>query len=179
MARISPFILLPPVLFAAIAGLFLGGMLTDDGDDRPSVFVGKPAPAITDVALDGYPGVDPALLTNGEVTLVNFWASWCAPCRVEHPTLTRLAEEGIPIVGVNFGDDPDNARAFLSEHGNPVASVPFDPGKRTAIDWGVTAPPETFIVAGDGTVLFRYAGPLIGSDYEQRFKPALEAALSR
>ncbi|KAA9009274.1 DsbE family thiol:disulfide interchange protein [Histidinibacterium aquaticum] len=177
MARISPLVLLPPAIFAGIAGLFLGGMFRDRSDDLPSTRVGQEAPAITEEALPGYAAFEPEMLRSGEVTLVNFWASWCPPCRAEHPQLQALADEGIDIVGVNFRDQEDNALDYLGNEGNPFAAVPFDPRGRTAIDWGVTAPPETFIVDGDGTVLFRFAGPLVGSDYEQRFAPELEAAL--
>jgi len=138
--------------------------------------VGAAAP---DVAAEPVSGTD--LLTgidlrDGEVTVLNFWASWCPPCRAEHPTLLELQSDGYRIAGLNFRDDADNAAEYLAEDGNPFFATGFDPRGRTAIDWGVTAPPETFIVRGDGTVLFRFAGPLIGSDYEQRFLPELRAA---
>jgi cytochrome c biogenesis protein CcmG/thiol:disulfide interchange protein DsbE len=89
-----------------------------------------------------------------------------------------MQAEGMQIIGVNIRDQEGNASKYLEEDGNPFVAVPFDPAGRTSIDWGVTAPPETFIVDGDGTVLFRFAGPLVGSDYEQRFAPALERALA-
>ncbi|SLN55013.1 DsbE family thiol:disulfide interchange protein [Roseisalinus antarcticus] len=177
MAKISPLVILPPAIFAAIAGLFLGGMFRDNPDDLPSTRIGRPAPPITTEALAGYPALDPAALASGEVTLVNFWASWCPPCRAEHPMLLDLEARGIRIVGVNFRDQEDNALAYLAESDSPFFAVPFDPRGRSAIDWGVTAPPETFIVDGDGTVLYRFAGPLIGSDYERRFAPELQRAL--
>jgi len=110
---------------------------------------------------------------------VNFWASWCPPCRAEHPKLLEMAAEGMPIIGINFKDLEGNAGDYLWDDGNPFIGVGFDPQGRTAIDWGVTAPPETFILDGSGTVLFRYAGPLVGSDYEQRFLPALREALDK
>jgi cytochrome c biogenesis protein CcmG/thiol:disulfide interchange protein DsbE len=90
-----------------------------------------------------------------------------------------MQAEGIAIVGVNFKDTESAATKYLRDDGNPFAAVGFDPQGRTAIDWGVTAPPETFIVGADGTVLFRYAGPLVGSDYEQRFLPELTKALEQ
>jgi len=107
---------------------------------------------------------------------VNFWASWCPPCRAEHPKLLEMQAEGVNIIGINFKDTARNAATYLIEDDNPFSAVGFDPQGRTAIDWGVTAPPETFILDAEGTVLFRFAGPLIGSDYEQRFLPQLEAA---
>lgn len=177
MARISPLMILPPVIFAAFALVAFFGLGREGKDDLPSMLEGRSAPALPETALPGFPGVEPGVLRDGEVTLVNFWASWCPPCRAEHPRLLQMAGEGIPIVGVNFKDSEANARAYLTDDGNPFIGVPFDPQGRTAIDWGVTAPPETFIVDGDGTVLFRFAGPLVGADYERRFLPALNEAL--
>lgn len=177
MARISPLMILPPAIFAGFAVLAYVGMFREDRDGLPSTRIGQPAPAITEQALGGYDAIDPAIFTNGDVTIVNFWASWCPPCRAEHPTLLAMQAQGIDIVGVNFKDNAGDAIEYLTEADNPFVAVPFDPQGRTAIDWGVTAPPETFIVDGDGTVLFRYAGPLVGSDYQQRFLPQLRAAM--
>lgn len=167
---------LPPVIFGAFAALAYFGMFREDPQGLPSTRIGQPAPPITEVALDGYDAFTPEMFETGEVTLVNFWASWCPPCRVEHPKLLEMQSEGMAIIGVNIRDQSANASRYLAEDGNPFIAVPYDPAGRTSIDWGVTAPPETFIVDGDGTVLFRFAGPLVGSDYEQRFVPALEAA---
>ena len=114
--------------------------------------------------------------TDDTLYLVNFWASWCPPCRAEHPILLDLASQGYRVAGVNFRDTQDQAVEYLTDEGDPFFATGFDLRGRVAIDWGVTAPPETFIVDGDGTVLFRFAGPLVGSDYEQRFLPALQAA---
>jgi cytochrome c biogenesis protein CcmG, thiol:disulfide interchange protein DsbE len=167
--------ILPPVLFAALALAFWMGMQRDT-DDLPSTFIGAQAPAVTSGVLPGVPGLTDADLRTGEVTVVNFWASWCPPCRAEHPVLMQMAADGLRVAGVNIKDDADRATAYLAEGGNPFFGMAFDPKGRMAIDWGVTAPPETFILGGDGTVLFRFQGPLVGSDYEQRFLPALAAA---
>ncbi len=177
MAKISPFVILPPVLFAAFAAIAYFGMFRDDGDGLPSTRIGQPAPEVTDVALPGYAAIDRDVFTGGEVVVVNFWASWCPPCRAEHPTLLALQSQGVSIVGVNFKDNAQDAASYLAESGNPFVAVPLDPTGRTAIEWGVTAPPETFIVGRDGRVRHRFAGPLVGSDYEQRFLPELEKAL--
>lgn len=183
MAKISPMMILPPLIFAAIAGLFLGGMFLGQGRNLPSALIGREAPS---VAAEGLPGLDQltdADLRAGEITLLNYWASWCPPCRAEHPTLKALAaegeERGFRLVGINFRDTVDQALAYLIDEGNPFLKSGFDPRGRTSIDWGVSAPPETFIINGDGTVLYRFAGPLIGSDYEQRFRPELEKALAQ
>ncbi|GLT07883.1 thiol:disulfide interchange protein [Sulfitobacter porphyrae] len=176
---VKPLMIAPPLIFAAFVALAAVGMFRDDPEGLPSTLVGQAAPGIPEAALEGFPPATARMLASGEVTLVNFWASWCPPCRVEHPKLLELAKAGLPIVGINFKDQAGTARSYLEDEDNPFVGVGFDPQGRTAIDWGVTAPPETFILDGDGTVLFRFAGPLVGSDYEQRFLPALNAALGK
>lgn len=179
MAKLSPMMIAPPVIFAAFVILAAVGMYRDDPEGLPSTLVGKQAPSMPEATLEGYPKATDDMLRGGEVTLVNFWASWCPPCRAEHPKLLEMQAGGMNIIGVNFKDTKGNATSYLEDERSPFSGVGFDPQGRVAIDWGVTAPPETFIVGGDGTVLFRFAGPLVGSDYEQRFMPALEEALSR
>lgn len=169
--------LAPPLIFAGFVLLAAIGMFRDDPEGLPSTLVGQPAPGLPERALEGFPPATPEMLASGQVTLVNFWASWCPPCRAEHPKLLEMAADGMPIIGVNFKDTARNASKYLIDDDNPFIGIGFDPQGRTAIDWGVTAPPETFILDGEGTVLFRFAGPLVGSDYEQRFLPALEEAL--
>ena len=177
MAKLSPLMLAPPLIFAGFVSLAAVGMFRDDPEGLPSTLVGQTAPDLPEEALEGFPIATAEMLTSGEVTLVNFWASWCPPCRAEHPKLLEMQAQGVPIIGVNIRDTQDNARSYLIDDENPFVGVGFDPRGRTSIDWGVTAPPETFIVDGRGTVLFRFAGPLVGSDYEQRFLPAFEEAM--
>lgn len=177
MAKFSPLMVLPPLIFAAFAALAYFGMQREDPQGLPSTRVGQQAPALPKQALKGYPTASDEMLRSGEVTLVNFWASWCPPCRAEHPRLLQMQADGLRIVGVNIKDQVSTASSYLEGQGSPFMAVPFDPHGRVAIEWGVTAPPETFIVDGNGTVLFRFAGPLVGSDYEQRFVPALRDAL--
>ncbi len=179
MPKLSPLMIAPPVIFAAFVALAAFGMFRPDPEGLPSTLVGQMAPALPAADLPGFPTPAADVFTGGHVTLVNFWASWCPPCRAEHPTLLKMQADGIAIVGVNFKDTAAAATSYLTNDGNPFAGVAFDPQGRTAIDWGVTAPPETFIIDGDGTVLFRFAGPLVGSDYEQRFLPALTAAMAQ
>jgi cytochrome c biogenesis protein CcmG/thiol:disulfide interchange protein DsbE len=178
MAKISPLIIAPPLIFAGFVAMAAVGMFRADKDVLESTRVGKPAPAITQNALADFPNVTLERLKTGELTLVNFWASWCPPCRAEHPELLEMQASGIPIIGVNFKDTARDANSYLTKDGNPFVAVAFDETGRTAIDWGVTAPPETFILDKDGVVLFRFAGPLIGSDFEQRFLPELTKAQS-
>lgn len=171
-------LIIPVALFLALAGLFWAGMKRENPGDLPSTFVGQPAPAIVDTVLPGIPGLTPADL-QGQVTVVNFWASWCPPCRAEHPTLKELAATpGVKVVGVNMMDQEANVLAFLAEEGNPFAAVAFDPKGRMRLDWGVAAPPETFVLRPDGTVAFRFIGPMVGDDYRQRFLPQLAEVLA-
>ncbi len=177
MAKISPLMILPPAIFAAFAGLALAGMLRDNPDEIRSAIVGNAAPGVPVEAVNGTVQLTDADLRSGEVTIVNFWASWCPPCRAEHPNLLDLEAQGYRIAGINFRDQQDQASGYLVDYEDPFFATGFDLRGRVAIDWGVTAPPETFIVDGDGTVLFRYVGPLVGSDYEQRFLPELAKAV--
>lgn len=176
MANISPLMILPPAIFAAFAGLAVAGMMRDNPDELRSAIVDNPAPAVPVAAVDGTTQLTDADLRAGDITIVNFWASWCPPCRAEHPNLLDLQGQGYRVAGINFRDQQDQAAPYLIDYEDPFFATGFDLRGRTAIDWGVTAPPETFIVDGDGTVLFRFVGPLVGSDYEQRFLPELAKA---
>lgn len=178
MSRISPLMLIPVLVFAGFAGLFLAGMFRENPGEVPSTLIGRPVPAVPEAAVAGTEQLTVEDFAAGEVTIVNFWASWCPPCRAEHPTLLRLSQKGFNVAGINFRDTADQASSYLVEDGNPFFATGFDPRGRIALDWGVTAPPETFIVGPDGTVLNRFIGPLIGADFEQRFLPMLEAALA-
>ena len=171
-------LILPPLLFLGLAGMFWWGMTRENPGELPSTFIGQPAPPLGEGVLPGIAGVKAADLAAGRVTIVNFWASWCPPCRAEHPTLKALAAEGLHVVGVNMMDREADALKFLGEEGNPFAGIVFDPRGKTRLDWGVTAPPETFILNGDGTVAYRFIGPMVGDDYQQRFRPQLEKALA-
>lgn len=159
---------LPLFLFAALAVLFLVGLNSGDPSRLPSQLVGKPPPALVlpaveDLLKDGkpVPGLTKVSLDTGRVTIVNVWASWCAPCHVEHPQLMALAKEtGITLLGVNYKDKPQDARRFLGRYGNPFEAVGADREGLTAIDWGVYGVPETFIIDRRGLVLHRHVGPI-------------------
>lgn len=177
MARISPLVVLPPAIFAGLAALMLWGMGRDEPNAIPSTMVGRDAPAVPQTGFPGKTQLTDEMLRQPGVKLVNFWASWCPPCRAEHPTLTELAKD-IPVYGIDLKDPEANALTFLEEHGDLFHALATDPKGRGAIEWGVTAPPETFIIDGEGKVLYRHAGPLIREDYTKRFLPQLEQALS-
>ncbi len=176
MARISPLVALPPVIFAGLAALFWFGMQREDPDALPSTRVGQPVPAMTVTALGTGEPFDTETLSAPGVKLVNFWASWCAPCRVEHPNLETLADEGVPIYGINYKDDPGKALAFLNELGDPYVGLVADESGRTGIEWGLYGVPETFVIDGNGIVRLRFAGPVTQDVLEKRIRPAIEAA---
>lgn len=177
MARISPLVALPPLAFAVLAGVFLWGMGREDPTGLPSTMIGREAPPVPQTTLPGRTQLTDEMLRAPGVKLVNFWASWCPPCRAEHPTLMELTKE-LPVYGIDLKDPEAQGQAFLDEGGDPYHAVATDPKGRAAIDWGVTAPPETFIIDGGGRVLFRFAGPLVREDYAIRFRPELDKALA-
>lgn len=165
--------LIPIILFGLFAALAFVGMGRDDPDAVPSVQIGNPAPPVTLVPLSGQVPFIDADLATGQVSLVNFWASWCGPCRSEHPNLATLAAKGVPIFGVNHKDRDANAQAFLTELGDPYTGGGADPDGVMSLDWGVYGLPETFVIGPDGTVLYRLAGPLTARNYRDRVLPAL------
>jgi cytochrome c biogenesis protein CcmG/thiol:disulfide interchange protein DsbE len=161
MAKLSPLMLLPPLAFAALAGVFMWGMGREDPRQLPSALIGRDAPPLVLKPLADLAYFDDETLRNGEVKLVNFWASWCPPCRVEHPLLQQLTDEGFPVYGVNYKDEPEHALKFLAELGDPYVAIGADrSGMDTAVNWGVYGVPETFVIDGDGKVLYRFAGAL-------------------
>ncbi|WP_209425742.1 DsbE family thiol:disulfide interchange protein [Pararhodobacter sp. SW119] len=176
MARLKPLMILPPALLAGFVAFVAVGNLREDRDALPSARAGQAAPVI---ALEEMPGR--TLLTDeriraGEVTLVNFWASWCPPCRAEHPVLEDLAAEGVTVLGVNYRDQPERADAFLQELGDPYAAVGADPRARMGLDWGVVGLPETFVLDGQGNIVLRYAGPITDEIVASRIRPAMAQA---
>ena len=174
---------LPVAVMAGFVGLIAGPKLLqlagapESNQDLPSTFIGRPAPVLPETGLPGVPLLKAADLAGGQVTVVNFWASRCPPCRAEHPVLMKMAADGIRVAGINMMDKDADATAYLAEEGNPFFALATDPRGRNRIEWGVTNPPETFIIGKDGKVLFKFIGPLVGTDYERRFVPALKAAL--
>jgi len=175
MAKFSPLMALPPLIFAGLAAMFYFGMMQEDRDALPSTFVGKLAPGLAAAPIGNLPSFSRSELNAPGLKLVNFWASWCAPCRAEHPTLVALADE-IPIYGVNQDLTEADALGFLNELGNPFKAVIFDKNKRQSIDWGVYGLPETFLIDENGVVVLRIVGPLTRRVLAKTLRPALVEA---
>jgi cytochrome c biogenesis protein CcmG/thiol:disulfide interchange protein DsbE len=173
---VKPLMLAPPLVFAGLAALFFVSMQRSDPDQLPSAMEGRAAPAVQVVALGAGPELTDAMLREPGVKLVNFWASWCAPCRAEHPVLKTLQAEGVTILGVNFKDKPEAALQFLDDLGNPYAAIGADDSGRMGLDWGLYGVPETFVIDGTGKVILRHAGPITPGILEDRIRPALAEA---
>jgi cytochrome c biogenesis protein CcmG, thiol:disulfide interchange protein DsbE len=175
--RLNLLMILPPLVFLLFAAAAYLALKRDNPEELPSALVGQPAPGLDRlVPLRDDPAPTAADLTAPGVKLVNFFASWCGPCRVEHPVLSALAAEGVTVIGINYKDDPAKARGFLAELGDPYARIGADDSGRTGLDWGIYGVPETFVVDGDGKVILRYPGPLDEVAVTTRLRPAIAAA---
>ncbi|HWA19659.1 MAG TPA: DsbE family thiol:disulfide interchange protein [Devosia sp.] len=168
---------LPLVALVALVAVFATN-INRDPSLVPSVLIDKPVPqfAMPEVPGLGVPGFDTAAL-KGEVSVVNVFASWCIPCRDEHPVLEALKEQAkVRLFGINQKDAPENARAFLDSLGNPYDAVGADANGRVSIDWGVYGVPETFIVDAAGIIRFKHIGPIAMEQLDSEILPAIEAA---
>jgi cytochrome c biogenesis protein CcmG/thiol:disulfide interchange protein DsbE len=178
-------VLIPLAVFLGLAALFIVRLSSGDPSRIPSALIGRPAPQTTLPPVDGLqrdgkpvPGLDAASF-KGEVTVLNVWASWCVPCHDEAPLLVKLAgDKRIRVVGINYKDQPDNARRFLGRYGNPFAANGADDNGRGSIEWGVYGVPETFIVGRDGRIAYKLIGPITPENFEAVLKPQVEKALA-
>jgi len=185
-ARIRGLIMLLPLLaFLALAIMFAFALTSGDPSNVPSALIGKPAPEMTLGPVPGMrdageqlPGFSRADLTDGKVSVVNIWASWCGPCRVEHEFLMRLGElrPGAQLFGINYKDEPAKARRFIDRLGNPFDAIGQDRSGRAGIEWGVTGVPETFVVDGDGTIIYKLVGPIDEENLRKELLPAIDGA---
>ena len=166
-------VLLPAALFAALAAAFYWGLMNSD-DRLPSALIGR---AVPEFDLPPIEGRDDGLSSSdlrGEVSIVNVWASWCVPCRVEMPLLVELAAQGtVPIHGINYKDAPDAALAFLDETGDPYTRIGADRSGRASIDWGVYGLPETFVIDAQGRIAYKHVGPFDRRSLEQDILPVV------
>jgi cytochrome c biogenesis protein CcmG, thiol:disulfide interchange protein DsbE len=171
-------VFIPVIVFAGLAALFWKG-LSGEPSKIPSALINKPVPEFTLDAVPGLgvPGFAAADIKSGKVTVVNVWASWCAPCRIEHPLLIELAKRSdIVLFGINYKDEPENAARFLGTLGQPFAAVGMDANGRAAVDWGVYGVPETFIVDGQGVIRYKHIGPLSPEAMAGKFAAEIEKA---
>ncbi len=176
--------LLLPLILVAILLVFLFVALRSGEPSRlPSALIGKPVPdfalpPVPNVLGDSgpVPGLSSAAFKTGKVSILNVWASWCAPCLEEHPTLFELSRQGIPLYSISYKDKPEAARRFLATHGNPFRAIGADESGFTAIDFGVYGVPETFVIAGDGRIAYRFPGPLSPEIVADKILPAIKKA---
>jgi cytochrome c biogenesis protein CcmG/thiol:disulfide interchange protein DsbE len=179
-------VLLPLFVFLALAALFVFRLGAGDPSRIPSALIGRPAPQTNLPPVPGLNGSDgkplPGLSAadfNGAVTLVNVWASWCVPCHDEAPLLETLAaDKRIRLVGINYKDQPDNARRFLGRYGNPFMAAGADQNGRASMEWGVYGVPETFIVGRDGKIAHKLVGPITEANLVSVVRPEIEKALA-
>ena len=175
MSKQRLFSLLPIVIFLVLVVFFVRRLeLIEQGnmpDMIPSVMIDRPAPTYTLPSLiKGKPGVISADL-KGKVTLVNMFASWCLPCRAEHPFLFEIKKAGITLVGINYKDKPENARAWLQQMGNPYDAIGSDLDGRVGINFGVYGVPESYLIDKQGVIRFKQAGPLTPEDIQNILLP--------
>ncbi|WP_455374188.1 DsbE family thiol:disulfide interchange protein [Limibacillus halophilus] len=170
--------ILPSAIFLGVMAFSLWGLLSDrDPSAVPSNLIDKPVPAFDLPGVEGLetPGLSSALLADGKVKVINVFASWCVPCRAEHPVIEKLAKEhGVTVYGLNYKDKPEDARLWLAELGNPYARIGADRKGRTAIDFGVSGVPETYLIDGEGVIRYQYIGPIVPLDLEEKILPILE-----
>ena len=173
-------LLIPLVGFLALAGLFYFRLGAGDPSRIPSALINKPVPEFTlpPIEQGKGAGLSTADLATG-VHVVNVWASWCVPCRAEHPLLMQLAsDKRFTVVGINYKDVPENAQRFLGALGDPFAAIGADRDGKVGIDWGVYGVPETFVVK-DGIILHKFIGPLSEDGLATDLMPAIEKALNK
>ncbi len=178
-------VLAPLVVFLGLVALFLIRLYAGDPSRIPSALIGHPAPQtdlppIAGLERNGQhvPGIDAADFKGG-VTVVNVWASWCVPCHDEAPLLMRLAQDSrLRVVGINYKDEPENARRFLGRYGNPFAAAGADQNGRAGIDWGVYGVPETFVVGRDARIAYKLVGAINADNLDTVLKPEIEKALA-
>jgi len=185
VARRRIVVLVPLAVFLGLILLFLFRLSAGDPSFIPSALIGHPAPQtklppVAGLERDGVPvpGIDPVDF-KGKVTVLNVWASWCVPCHDEAPLLMELAQDSrFRLIGINYKDEPDNARRFLGRYGNPFAAAGADISGRAGIEWGVYGVPETFIVGRDGRIAYKLVGPISPDNFATVLKPEIEKALA-
>lgn len=164
---------IPVLILAGLLTLLAIG-LTHDPREVPSPLIGKPAPAF-DLPLLGAEARYTQNHLKGRPLLVNFFASWCAGCQVEHPLLLQLAQQGVEIIGMDYKDTDADGQQWLQRHGNPYRIVVADARGSAGLDWGVYGVPETFVLDAAGTIVYKQIGPMTQEAWAQHIKPLLDA----
>lgn len=165
--------LLPGAVFLLLGAMFYWGLWNKD-DRLPSTLIDKPIPEFTLPPIEGRDNGLSSADLRGEVSIVNVWASWCVPCRIEMPLLVELASTGtVTIHGINYRDDPGAALSFLAELGDPYTRIGADRNGRVSIDWGVYGLPETFVVDAQGRVAYKHVGPFDRRSLEEEILPVV------
>jgi cytochrome c biogenesis protein CcmG/thiol:disulfide interchange protein DsbE len=167
---------LPLGVFLVTAAFLYVGLSLDPGE-IPSPLISERVPEFSLPPLEGRErGLGSEDLLTGEVSLVNVFASWCGPCRAEHPLLMRLSAEGIvPVYGINYKDRPADAIGWLAELGDPFTLIGADRDGRVSIDWGVYGIPETFVVDRQGRIAYKHIGPIMPQDLNEKILPLVES----
>ena len=164
--------LLPLIAFLVLVG-FLAVGLKLDPREVPSPLIGKPAPAFSLPRLDAPAQMLSSQEMRGKVWVLNVWASWCGPCRQEHPLIAELAKSGTPVYGLNYKDKPADAIAWLAELGNPYAATVSDVEGLVGIEFGVYGVPETFVIDRAGVIRLKHIGPMTPEALRDRVLPLL------
>ncbi|MEM6623964.1 MAG: DsbE family thiol:disulfide interchange protein [Pseudomonadota bacterium] len=168
--------IVPALGAAMVLTVLMLGLQRDDVQTLPSALIDRQVPAFALEPLrPGEPGLSQADLQAPGVKLVNIWASWCGPCRVEHPQIEALADQGLTVHGLNYKDTPENARAFLAELGDPYTLIGADRKGRAGLDFGVYGVPETFVVDDDGVIVFKHVGPVMPRDMDRLLEAIRQA----
>ena len=169
--------LMPVVGFIVMAGVIAYFMLSGrDSKIIPSALIDKPAPEFSLPSIDGTAAALGTAHLKGQVSLLNVFASWCIPCKVEHPQITRLGKiPGVALFGLNYKDKPAKAKAWLELLGNPYHRIGADLNGRAGIEWGVYGVPETFIVDATGHIRYKHVGPVMPRDLDETILPIIES----
>ena len=158
-------VIIPVAILVLLVGVMVSLLTNSERNDNlarlPSALIDKPVPGFALPQVDpSVPGGFASEDLKGGVSVINVFASWCVPCLAEHPNITRIAEAGIPVYGINHRDRPEAATEWLRRHGNPYIAVGADADARVSLEWGVTGVPETFIVDADGVIIYKHVGPV-------------------
>ena len=164
-----------PILAFVVLAAYFASVLSRDPSELPSAMLDQPAPDFALPGLGDKSGLARAELL-GDVAVINFFASWCIPCRTEHPLLMRLSSDlKVPLYGIDYKDKPEAAARFLEQLGDPYRRIGADRDGRVGIDFGVYGVPETYVIDKAGRIRIRHVGPLTAEDVARKIAPLVKA----